>query len=147
MALYHIPGTLSPFARVTREIGPAKVPPFPPKEASTQPDTDRAGWTWIVVRFSDRISEHLQKLSKTTSLYLSMPMSFQFFGEDPKWWVRYQETCCWVEVCLGKASHSSSLQRASSSGIISGRHEPIANSTLTYINSNSISSSSQHLPI
>lgn len=79
-------------------------------------------WTWIVVRSSGNIGEHLQKLSETTSLYLSMPMGFQLFRGDLKWWVRYQESCCWVEVFLGKASHSSSPQRAGSSGV-SGQHE------------------------
>lgn len=75
---------LTLFTRVTREMGQAKVPPSPSKQASAHPDTRRAGWTWTVAHFSDRASEHPQKLSKTLSPYLSMPTSFQFFGEHPK---------------------------------------------------------------
>lgn len=84
--------------------GTSKVASLPTQTSinaawKTLTDTHTSGWTWIVVCFSDRICEHLQKLNKTTSLYLSMPMSLQFFREDLKCWVRYQENCCWVEVC------------------------------------------------
>lgn len=49
----------------------------------------------MVARFSDRMGEHLQKLTKTMPPYLVeviclSPTSFQL-GEGQKWWARYWE--------------------------------------------------------
>lgn len=93
------------FSRVTRAMGQGKVPPSPSKPASMQPDTHRAGWTWTVAHFSDRASEHLQKLSKCPSPYLSMPTSFQFFGENPKMVDQVPGQLLLGGVLLGKGRH------------------------------------------